>query len=139
MVGLGTSQQAGEACVCKSPSWPLEYRSRATEFPASTGCRVRRPPGKVSCFGLCHPISWPAKRGSRSSLLGTWGRESLVAAHCLYQQGGSSGSSEINRRGQHPTPSLTASGLRHSLPLFPSVLHTAPSSIKGSHGGACSS
>lgn len=47
MVGLGISQQSGDACVCKSPSWPLEYRSRATEFPASTGCRVRQPPGKV--------------------------------------------------------------------------------------------
>lgn len=91
--GLGLSQQAGEAPVGKSPFWPLEGGSRATELPVPQGqggaaCGHSLLPPPLPVLPPQWPCSFlplgllPTEGNSPSDPLGVWEASLVVpAAH----------------------------------------------------------
>lgn len=151
MVGLGINRQMGEAHGGEKSFQPLEYRSRVPESPGPTRCRTRQPPGQVSgahqalnshhsglsVSAIQYPGPYPGPQ-NRTLPPSSWGSggERAWWQYTVYIK---RAEAQVHLRSIAEASILTSalsfmvSGLTF---LFPPVLHTAPSPIRGSHRGA---
>lgn len=136
--------------VGKSPSQPLEHRSRAPDLPAFTACWVRQPMDTVSCSS--HSLD-SNHRGHVVSAVTSPGPQNGLSPQCLENVGqgepcnayssrsvsrvGTSTLTSVPRHGH----SFPVSGTWRTLSIFPSpsILPTVPTPITNSHRGTCSS